>query len=190
MWCFWVRLLSLGCKYVQTCGEEGLIQTEVNLNEVSRSPSFTSVPQITALCFSLNWKKTMLVRSSIPSSALPLTGVKHFCLMYTHVPSAFTSITPPSSPPSHALFPRAPCCPSLFIEYIFYPATFFHLSWQLQLLWRWCTRGLGARRTLVFSLHASCSSERGPSRLKWTNREDDLDLTFCVVLLFILFKEW
>lgn len=144
----------------------------------------------TLVFFPLNWKKTMLVRSSIPSGALPLAGVKHFCLMYTHVPSAFTSITPPSSPPSHALFPQAPCCPSLFIEYIFYPATFFHLSWQLQLLWRRCTRGCGERRTLIFSLHASCSSERGLSSLKWTNREDDLDLTFCVVLLFILFKEW
>lgn len=157
---------------------------------LNETPSFRRVPQMTALYFSLNWKNTMLVRSPIPSGALPLAGVKHFCLMYTHVPSAFTSITPASSPPSHALFPQAPCCPSLFIEYIFYSATFFHLSWQLQLLWRRCTRGRGASRTPVFSLHASCSSERGPSRLKWSNREDDLDLTFGVVLLFILFKKW
>lgn len=158
------------------------------LNEVSETSLIQILPQMTGLYFSLNWKKTMLVRSSIPSGAF--TGAKHFCLMYTHVPSAFTSITPPSSPPSHALFPQAPCCPSLFIEYIFYPATFFHLSWQLQLLWRRCTRGRGETRTLVFSLHASCSSERGPSRPKWTNREDDLDRTFCGVLLLILFKEW
>lgn len=152
------------------------------------NPFIQMVPQMTGLYFSLNWKKTMLVRSSIPRGAL--TGAKHFCLMYTRVPSAFTSIIPSSSLPSHAHFPQAPCCPSLFIEYIFYPATFFHLSWQLQLLWRRCTWGHGETRTLVFSLHASCSSERGPSRLKWTNREDDLDLTFCVVFLLILFKEW
>lgn len=146
---------------------------------------------MSALFFPLNWKKTMLVKSYIPSGMLPLAGVKHRCLMYTHAPSAITSIIPLSKPPSHALFPQAPCCPSLFIEYIFYSATFFHLSWQLQLLWGWCTQGCGEKRTLVFSLHASCSSERGPSRLKWTNREDDLDLTFFVVLLFILFKkEW
>lgn len=147
---------------------------------------------MTALVPPLNWKETMLVKSYIPSGMLPLTGVKHRCLMYTHAPSTFSSIIPLSKPPSHALFPQAPCCPSLFIEYIFYSATFFHLSWQLQLLWGWCTQGHREKRTLVFSLHASCSSERGPSRLKWTNREDDLDHTFFfVVPLFILFKkEW
>lgn len=110
----------------------------------------------------------MLVKSYIPSGMLPLTGIKHRCLMYTHAPSTFSSIIPLSKPPSHAHFPQAPCCPSLFIEYIFYSATFFHLSWQLQLLWGWCTRGRREERTLVFSLHASRSSGRGPSRLKWT----------------------
>lgn len=138
---------------------------------------------MTALVLPLNWKETTLVKSYIPSSMLPLAGVKHRCLMYTHAPSTFSSIIPLSKPPSHAHFPQAPCCPSLFIEYIFYSATFFHLSWQLQLLWGWCTRGHRETRTLVFSLHASCSSERGPSRLKWTNREDDLDFTF-----FLLFS--
>lgn len=133
---------------------------------------------MTAVVLPSNWKETMLVKSYIPSSMLPLTGVEHRCLMYTHAPSTFSSIIPLSKPPSHAHFPQAPCCPSLFIEYIFYSATFFHLSWQLQLLWGWCTQGRGEKRTLVFSLHASCSSERGPSRLKWTNREDDLDFDF------------
>lgn len=77
----------------------------------------------------------MLVKSYIPSGMLFLAGVKHCCLMYTHAPSTFSSIIPLSKPSSHAHFPQAPCWPALFIEYIFYSATFFHLSWQLQLLW-------------------------------------------------------
>lgn len=48
----------------------------------------------------------MLVKSYIPSSALPLAGVEHCCLMYTHAPSTFPSIIPLSKPLSHAHFPR------------------------------------------------------------------------------------
>lgn len=147
---------------------------------------------MTALVPASNWKETMLVKSHIPSGTLPLTSVRHHCLMYTHAPSTFSSIIPPSKPPSHAHFPQAPCCPSLFIEYIFCPATFFHLSWQLQLLWGWCAHGgRGEKKTLVSSLHASCSSERGPSRLKWTNREDDLDrgsFFFPLFLVYIIYE--
>lgn len=116
-----------------------------------------------------------------------LAGVKHRCLMYTHAPSTFSSIIPLSKPPSHAHFPQTPCCPSLFIEYIFYSATFFHLSCQLQLLWGWCTQGHVEMRTLVFSLHASCSTEQGPSKLKRTNRKDDIDFTSFLLLFSCLY---
>lgn len=46
---------------------------------------------------------------------------------------------------SCTLSPQAPCWPMLFIEYIFYSATFFHLSWQLQLLWGLVQRGTGPK---------------------------------------------
>lgn len=100
----------------------------------------------------------MLVKSYIPSSALPLAGVEHCCLMYTHAPSTFPSIIPLSKPLSHAHFPQAPCCPPLFIEYIFYSATFFHLSWQLQLLCRGAGGGCGGGS----SAHGGHREERHP----------------------------
>lgn len=73
---------------------------KINLDaEVQRYP----FRKMTAMVVSLNWKETMLVKSYIPSGMLPLTGVKHRCLMYTHAPSTFSSIIPLSKPPSHAL---------------------------------------------------------------------------------------
>lgn len=134
----------------------------------------------------------MLVKSYIPSGMLFLAGVNHCCLMYTHAPSTFSSIIPLSKPSSHAHFPQAPCWPALFIEYIFYSATFFHLSWQLQLLWGGAAHEATERRG---PLHFHCThhapANEGPSRLEWTNREDDLDFffSFLFFFLFILFKK-
>lgn len=138
----------------------------------------------------LNWKETMLVKSYIPSGMLPLTGVKHHCLMYTHAPSTFPSIIPLSKPPSHAHSPQAPCCPSLFIEYIFYSATFFHLSWQLQLLWGWCAHRAAERRGPSY-FHCTHHAPVNEGHLGWNELTgNDLDRTpLPLVLLFILFKK-
>lgn len=135
-----------------------------------------------------NWKETMLVKSYIPSSTLPFATVKRCCLMYTHAPSASISIIPLPKPASRALLPLlAPCCPlsiywiHLLLCNIFPPelavTSFIEAG-------GWC-RWRRGERTLVFSSHASCSSERRPSRAKWTNREDDLDL-FCCSLVYII----
>ena len=106
---YWNILLSFGWECAQTyTGRQVWSWSSVYLNEASETPSFRRAPQMTGLYFSLNWKKTMLVRSSIPSGSL--TGAKHFCLMYTNVPSAFTSITPPALHLMH-FFPRPHAVP-------------------------------------------------------------------------------
>lgn len=58
----------------------------------------------------------MLVKSYIPSGTLPLAAVKRCCLMYTHAPSASTSIIPLAEPPSRALLPpRGPMLSPLYL---------------------------------------------------------------------------
>lgn len=95
----------------QMCSCTSYMLTSQGTNKPKWYPPFKRIIQMTALVFPLNWKRTMLVKSYIPCGMLPLTGVKHCCLMYTHGPSAFTSIIPLSKPPSHALFPRPHAVP-------------------------------------------------------------------------------
>lgn len=139
--------------------------------------------------FPLNWKETMLVKSYIPSGTLPIAAVKRCCLMYTHAPSAPASIIPLPEPPSRALLPlTAPCC-LLSIYWIHLLPCYIFPPELAVTSFIGAGDGDGRRRrgegTLVFSSHASCSSERRPSRAKWTNREDDLDL-FCCSLVYII----
>lgn len=136
----------------------------------------------------------MLVKSYIPSSALPLAGVEHCCLMYTHAPSTFPSIIPLSKPLSHAHFPQAPCCPPLFIEYIFYSATFFHLSWQLQLLCGVAEGQGGGQRTrgpqrgkAPSHFHRTHHAPASEGHLGWNEQTLKMTQTSPFSLLFLLF---